>query len=300
MHELTLFYVDDPGSEEKSYRRRVDVEQISIQGPQDGEPAWPEPHRRLFICGPSDPAPDGGQLGVEEAARRIFSNLIPRAFRRQAQPMEIERSVNLVKMAVDQGESFEQGVAYGLQSVLVSPHFLFRVERSLPAENPGTPDGQEAENLADLALASRLSYFLWSSMPDEALRQAANQGQLSDPAVLQAQVERMLADPKSQALVSRFFGQFLGLGGLNEASPDPRQFPQWNPKLRDALRHETELFCQEILKQDLPLSTLLDADFSFVNPRLAELYGMEFDGRDPRELYRSGPRLSSRCRQRRA
>ncbi|MEZ6134494.1 MAG: DUF1588 domain-containing protein [Pirellulaceae bacterium] len=128
-------------------------------------------------------------------------------------------------------------------------------------------------------------------MPDDELLDLARDGKLRDSSTLAAQARRMLADPKSEALVARFFGQYLGLGGLNESDPDPEQFPQWNPRLAQAARRETELFCRELISQDLPISTLLNGDFTFVNPRLAELYGLPFDGRDPAELYDQGPGL---------
>ncbi|MEZ6134493.1 MAG: DUF1587 domain-containing protein [Pirellulaceae bacterium] len=137
-HELTLHYVDDPGSDEKSYRRRVDVEFVAIEGPRDEEPLMPEPHRRLFVSRPTD------DTSVSEAARQIFQPLIGQAFRREPQPIDVDRVVNLVQLAVDEGESFENAVGLGLQSVLVSPHFLFRVEN---AED----DAGELEQLTDYA-----------------------------------------------------------------------------------------------------------------------------------------------------
>ena len=181
-------------------------------------------------------------------------------------------------MALDQGQPFERALGSGLQAILVSPHFLFRVEQ----EQPG-------EALDDHALASRLSYFLWASLPDDELLDLADTGQLVERAVLAAQVQRMLSDPRSQALVSGFFNQYLGLGNLRDVSPDPDRFPMWNDRLRVAVRRETELFCREIIQRDLPIETLLLGEFTFVNPRLAELYGIEFDGQDPAELFERGP-----------
>lgn len=284
-HELTLHYVSDPGSETKVYRRRVEVQQLTIEGPKDAEPLLPEPHRRLFVAYPQKASAGKQAISLEDAARTIFEPLMRRAFRRDLRPEEIERTIQLVKMASDQGESFENAVALGLKSVLVSPHFLFRVE------NEGILADDTSESVADDALASRLSYFLWASMPDDELLELAREGKLRDVSVLESQATRMLADPKSEALVSRFFGQFLGLGGLRDVTPDTKQFPQWNSKLRDALRHETELFCREIIANDLPLDAMLNGEFTFSNPRLAEFYGLEFEGRDPVELYRLGPGL---------
>jgi PAS domain-containing protein len=195
--------------------------------------------------------------------------------------VDIERVTSVVRIALDQKMSFEKAVGLGLQAILVSPHFLFRVER----EQPGI-------ELDQYVLASRLSYFLWASIPDDQLLDLARDGRLSDNEVLKAQARRMLLDPKSEALVKRFFGQYLGLGNLQSVSPDGDRFQLWNDRLREAIRRETEMFCQEIITKDLPLDTLLRGDFTFVNPRLAELYGIDFEGVSPAELYRDGPGIN--------
>lgn len=201
---------------------------------------------------------------------------------------DLSRVINLVKMATEQGESFRTAVGFGLQSVLISPNFLFRIE-SAGAPSEGLEGVLPQERLDDHALASRLSYFLWSSMPDDELLDLADQGKLVDAAVLQNQATRMLADPRSKALVTRFFGQLLGLDNLKEVDPAKDQFPMWNDYLRTAMRTEVEMFCSEIVRQDLPLRTLLDGGFTYINPRLAEHYGLDFDGRDPRDMYQDGP-----------
>ncbi|MGN6547933.1 MAG: DUF1592 domain-containing protein, partial [Aureliella sp.] len=280
-HEIAVHFAEDPGADPErkgpDFRRRLDVEYIGMSGPKDGEPALPEPHRRLFVAQPSD------EVTVEEAAEKIFAPLLRRAFRRQPTELELSRVVNLVKLAKSEGESFESAVAIGLQSVLVSPHFLFRIE-----SEPSQHATAKAEPLGDYALASRLSYFLWASAPDDELLDVAASGKLHEPAQLEAVAKRMLADPKSQSLVSEFFMQTLGLGGLREVAPDGERFPLWNDRLADAMRHETELVCQEIVQQDRSLLDLLRADFTYINPRLAEFYGVKFDGEDPAELYRKG------------
>jgi hypothetical protein len=279
-HTLTLQFVEDPFSKRKEYRRRIETDSIKITGPEKGEPALPESHQRLFTSYPSK------KKSVEQAAREIFEPLIFRAFRRVPEPIEVERIVNLVCMAEAQGERFEDAVGLGLQAVLVSPKFLFRTE-SLPNQAPS----QEIETLGDFALASRLSYFLWASTPDEELLALAKQGKLAETNTLKAQARRMLTDPRSHALVERFFTQYLGLGNLKTVDPDPKRFPLWNDRLRVAMQREAELFCQEIIDRDLSLATLLSADFTYVNPRLAELYGIDFDGQDPKQLYFDGPGL---------
>lgn len=282
-HELRLHYAEDPSKDSKEYQRRIETDYVAIEGPKEGQPALPESHLRLLTAYPAE------DKTVEKAAEEIFQPLIRRAFRREPQEIEVQRVVNLVKLATDQGESFEDAVGLGLQSVLVSPHFLFRVEGEAAAAQPNT-----TEPLDDYALASRLSFFLWASGPDDTLLDLAAAGKLSKPQVLAKQTKRMLADPRSDALVERFFGQYLGLGNLRDADPDTERFPLWNDQLRDAMRRETELFCQELVRQDASLTELLVGEFTYMNPRLAELYGVEFDGRDPQELYYAGPGLKRR------
>ena len=288
-HEVTLHFVEDPYSEEKSNQRRIDVEYVEIEGPRDAQPALPLPHRRLFA---TYPAPD---KSLEQAAEEIFRPLLRRAFRRNVDEIEVQRVVDLVKLATEQGESYQQAIGFGLQSILVSPYFLFRVEgdadqRVVQSESPSLPISQPLpEPIDDFALASRLSFFLWASIPDDELLDLASQGKLSKQKTLQAQTSRMLADPRSSALVQRFFAQYLGLGNLKVADPDVERFPLWNDRLREAMVRETELFCQELVGEDRSLRELLNADFTYVNPRMAELYGIDFDGRSPQELYREGP-----------
>ncbi len=275
-HEIAFEFVEDPNAERADFRRRVDVEYIGIEGPKNGKPALPAEHVSLFIAEPSD------TVTVEQAAEKIFTSLMRRAFRRQPTELEVGRVVNLVALAVREKESFESAVSFGVQAVLVSPHFLFRIE-SEPAEHSNLP-----EPLSDDALASRLSYFLWASAPDTQLLDAAAARKLHLPDQLEAEAKRMLVDERSNSLVTEFFMQSLGLGGLREVSPDVERFPLWNDQLRAAMRRETEMVCNEILKQDRSLMDLLKADFTYVNPRLAEFYGMEFDGVQPSDLYRQG------------
>ncbi|MEZ6148695.1 MAG: DUF1592 domain-containing protein [Pirellulaceae bacterium] len=295
-HEITLHFVEDPYSEKKRSQRRVDVEYVEIEGPRDAEPALPLAHRRLFTAYPNK------EKSLEQAAEEIFRPLLRRAFRRNVEEVEVQRVVNIVKLASELGESYQQAIGFGLQSILVSPHFLFRVEgddplrvahgeRVEPSPQPQdqSPSQPPSEPLDDFALASRLSFFLWASIPDDELLDLASQGKLCEPRTLQSQTTRMLADPRSIALVKRFFAQYLGLGNLSVADPDGERFPLWNDRLREDMRRETELFCLELVREDRSLRELLNADFTYVNPRMAELYGIEFDGRSPQELYRDGP-----------
>lgn len=283
-HEITYRFAEDAKSEKPNFQRRLDVEFISIDGPRDGKPALPEAHERLFVAEPSE------DVRAEQAAEKIFTPLIRRAFRRQPTTLEVSRVVNLVALAESQGESFPSAVAIGVQSVLVSPHFLFRVESEPTATvaDPIAAKSTAAEPLSDSALASRLSYFLWASAPDDPLLDAAAAGQLHTAEEVESAAKRMLGDARSQSLVTEFFMQALGINGLRESDPDKDRFPLWNDRLREAMRHETELVCQEILKEDRSLMDLLNADFTYINPRLAEFYEMEFEGVPSNELYRHG------------
>jgi hypothetical protein len=173
-------------------------------------------------------------------------------------------------MARAGGGGFEDGIQLAIKAMLVSPHFLFRIERDPAGARPG-----EVRPLSDLELASRLSFFLWSSIPDDTLLELAEQSRLSEPATLRAQLKRMLADPKSRALTENFAGQWLHLRNLAMVKPDPERFPEFDGELRDALRRETELFFEAIVKEDRSVLDFLDADFTFANERLARHYGIE-------------------------
>jgi len=270
---LNDFY--DPKAEDPKHRdRNLAVNWLEVQGPKGAAPDLPESHRRIVFTSPRDGKP------VRQAAEEVMTRFATRAFRRPADPTEVSRLAGLVEMAANQGESFEQAVAYGVQAALVSPHFLFRVEDDV---KPPTEDGKAP--LSGYELASRLSYFLWSSMPDDELFDLAARGELSKPEVVRGQIKRMLADPKSQALVVNFFGQWLNLRNLDEADPDSREFRLWNTQLKTAMRKETEMLCDAVVKEDRSVLDFLDADFTFVNPRLAEFYGVKWKDEDPKELY---------------
>ncbi|WP_342377179.1 DUF1592 domain-containing protein [Myxococcus stipitatus] len=208
----------------------------------------------------------------EPCARDILSRFARRAWRRPVTPEEVDRLLRPLALAKQHGDTPEAGVKLALRAVLISPHFLFRVETD-PKPASKTPHKVNA-----FELASRLSYFLWSSMPDEALLQAAEQDKLRTPQELEAQVRRMLADPKAQALVSNFAGQWLFTRALDSAEPDPTLYGAFNDTLRRAMRQETELVFQEFLTGDHKLKDLLDAPFTFVNDALAAHYGLPLPG----------------------
>ncbi|RUL88313.1 DUF1592 domain-containing protein [Tautonia sociabilis] len=224
----------------------------------------------FLVARPSD---DG--LSPDEAARRCLERFATRAFRRPATAEEIDRLMLLVRRAIDRGDSFEDAVKLALKAVLVSPSFLFLGERQREA---GTEDGAEAEGpyrIDPFEMAARLSYFLWSSIPDDELLELAASGRIFEPEEIDAQVRRMLADPKSRALAEQFAGQWFRLELLKSgAEPSRRRFPEYSSDLRDAMIEEPIAFFHALLREDRSLLDLIDADYTFANHRLAEFYGI--------------------------
>ncbi len=221
----------------------------------------PELKKRIFIAKPDVKTTE------EQAAKKIIELFARQAFRRTVVPAEVDRLVTFVTLAKANGDSFEQGIELSLQAILTSPHFLFRVERSRRPNN-----AEIALPISEFELATRLSYFLWSSMPDSELFREARQGTLRKN--LESQVKRMLKSPKAQGLVENFGGQWLNLRNLKTVQPDPGRFPQFDDKLRLAMQKETELFFAAIVQEDRNILDFLDADFTFVNEPLAKLYGI--------------------------
>jgi mono/diheme cytochrome c family protein len=215
---------------------------------------------RILVCDPTT-----GQACVE----RILTELAQRAYRRPPTDHDVEALVRFVDLTTSGGGSVEDGIRLALQAVLVSPHFLFRIERD---PDPLDPTVHE---VSPFELASRLSYFLWSSMPDDELFELAEAGRLHDPEVLPAQVDRMLADPRAEAFAENFAGQWLETRNLDVVRPDPDVFAAWDVELRDAMKQETTLFFQHVLRENRPVSDFLDADYTYLNERLAEHYGIE-------------------------
>ena len=182
---------------------------------------------------------------------------------------ETARLVGFYRMGKADSGEFEGGIELGVKAILVSPYFLFRVEQEPAGVKPGT-----SYPISGLELAARLSFFLWSSIPDETLLALGEKGELKKPEVLEAQVRRMLRDPRAQALTVNFAGQWLHLRNLASMKPDPERFPEFDTDLREAMARETELFFETIVKEDRSVTDFLDARFTFVNDRLARYYGM--------------------------
>jgi len=216
--------------------------------------------RQVFVCPEKTAA----------CAQTIVSTFARRAFRRPVRGAEIAPFMKLYLLARKQGDSFQEGIATALQGVMVSPHFLFRIERdpAVSAQKPYAPVSQ-------FELASRISYFLWSSMPDRELLGEAAQGRLRQPAVLHAQVKRMLRDPKAGALIENFAGQWLQFRNIEVMKPDPGKFPDFDESVRYSMRRETELFFDEMIRRDGSVLDVLDAKYTYMNERLARFYGVE-------------------------
>lgn len=240
------------------------VTNVEIGGPYNQVPGPSrESLERLYPCGHFD-----GRHGAGCAAGTI-ARLARRAWRRPVRPEEVERLTAIVRNVERSGDSFEEGLVVAIEAMLVSPRFLFRMEQERPATA-----GSNYFPVSQFELASRLSYFIWSSMPDDELLALAERGTLGTQAVFAAQVRRMLADPKSARLVENFGGQWLELRKLESFRPDPDRFPEFDEYLRMSMRRETELFFQNIVRGDLPVTEFLDARYSFVNERLAAFYGI--------------------------
>ena len=262
----------------RSYRRSIlddnpvegimqspQISQMTIQGPVQ---AWPAisvanaSRKRIMVCNPASTAQE------LTCARTILSNLARKAYRRPLKNADIETVMSFYRNGSQSG-GFEQGIESALQFVLAHPEFVFRTESAPANVKPG-----EAYRISDLELAARLSFFIWSNIPDDELIQLAGQGRLKDPKVLEQQVRRMLADPRSKELVKNFAGQWLGLRTLQNQTPEGTIYPDFDDNLRQAMRTETEMFFESILREDRSLSDLLTAGYTFVNERLAAHYGI--------------------------
>ncbi len=242
----------------------VRIGKIDLGGPyEQAKGAAPESLQKLYACGHLD------GKHQPSCGTKIISKLAQRAYRRNVTAEETTQLVGLMKLVQQRGDSFEESLVQAIQAMLVSPHFLFRIEqdRKLTAtDNFSTLGGYE--------LASRLSYFLWSSMPDDELLQAAASGGLKKPTVLSAQVKRMLLDPKAKSLVENFGGQWLELRKLESVKPDRDRFPQFDDYLRNSMLRETEMFFTNVIREDRSITEFIDGKYSFLNEKLARFYGI--------------------------
>ena len=256
--ERTTLTQDIPG-----FTFALHVNSMSITGPFEGKrPDHTASRDLIFVCHPAS--------GAEEVpcARKILSALATKAYRRPVTDRDSETLLGFYQQGRNDGD-FETGIERGLQMILTDPEFVYRTESVPTGVKPG-----QAYPISDLELASRLSFFLWSSAPDAELLKLATQGKLHNPAGLEAQARRMLADPKSKALVDNFAGQWLQLRNLSASSPVADIFPDFDDNLRQAFKTETELFFNSVVQEDRNVVDLLDADYTFLNERLAKHYGI--------------------------
>jgi hypothetical protein len=236
----------------------------NIEGPYNVTGISETPSRqRLFVCRPTSPAKEA------PCATEILSTVARRAYRRPVIESDLEAPMAFYTEARKNGGDFNAGIRAGLSRILASPSFVFRAERDPASLPPGA-----AHRISDLELASRLSFFLWSSIPDDELLNLAIAGRLREPRVLETQVRRMIADERSNALMTGFTGQWLQLRNLNKVTPDLLMFPDFDDNLRQAFRRETELFFTSVVRENRSVLDLLDADYTFLNERLARHYGV--------------------------
>ena len=249
--------MDDPRTNVNTDgRRKIFVDYIDIVGPFNPAPAPKNP--AIFVCPEHTPA----------CARRIIENTATRAWRRPVTVAELDRLAKLAATVRKDSEKFDEGLRIALEAILLSPNFLFRIEREPTAPATGT------YNLNDFELATRLSYFLWSSIPDEPLMRAAREHKLTQPGGLQTQLKRMLTDPRATALIDNFAGQWLSLRELDRRKPDPVRFPLADDEILEAMKTESLLFAGAILRENRPILDFLDGRFTYLNGALARYYGL--------------------------
>jgi hypothetical protein len=261
----------DPGSNVNTDgRRKIFVDYIDIVGPFKPEPRSKNP--AVFVCAEQTPA----------CARRIIENSATRAWRRPPTTAEVDRLAGLAAAVRKDSEKFDEGIRLALEAILLSPNFIFRIERE-PAGAAGP------YRLNDYELATRLSYFLWSTIPDETLMRAARDHKLSQPGGLTAQLRRMVADPRASALIDNFAGQWLNLRELDRRKPDPSKFPLADDELIESMRKESLLFATAMLKENRSILDFLDGKFSYLNGPLARYYGIPgVNGEDFRRVELDG------------
>ena len=280
-HDIGATFLKDPSSlletQRQPYQARFNyyrhrrtqpaIYSLTVVGPYGSSGAGDSPsRRRVMVCEPAD------ESLADACAERIVRTLAERAFRHPVSDKDLAGPMRFYRLARDSDgtdSGFEAGIENALAAILVSPQFLFRIERDPPDSEPG-----RAYRISDLEFASRLSFFLWSSIPDDALRLAAARGELRSAEGFERQVTRMLADPRSQSLVNNFAAQWLHLRNLDAIRPNMRLFPDFDENLRQSFRKETELLLESVIREDRSILDLLRADYTFVNERLAKHYGI--------------------------
>ena len=251
-------------SNDEMFHGDARVQAVEIEGPYDGAIPEDTPSRqKVFDCYPTDASEEGA------CATRILSRLARLAYRRPVTDQDLRTLLAFFEDGRERGGGFDTGIQLALERLLVDPAFLLRVQEDPPGAVPGQP-----YRLSEIELATRLSFFLWSSIPDEPLLDAAERRELSDPAILDQQVTRMLADPRAESLVSNFAAQWLHLRNLSDVKGEPAIFPNFDQDLVESFRQETELFIASTIKEDRSVLDLLRADYSFINERLARHYGI--------------------------
>ncbi|MGI9432262.1 MAG: DUF1592 domain-containing protein, partial [Myxococcota bacterium] len=256
--EFTNDFYDPPND------RNLIVDWLELRGP-DSSQARRDFRQLLDLCNPAS-------AGLRPCAEEVLGAIASLAWRRPVASGELTRYVDLVELADTEGESFPDAVSLATRALLLSPHFVFRVELD------DDPASAAAHDLSPHELATRLSYFIWSSAPDAELRALADSGEILDPETIRTQVTRMVQDPKAQAFVENFGGQWLQTRALEDVNPDYAVYPEWDDALKDAMRDETHAFLQEFLVTDARLFSMFDADFTYVNDRLADHYGLPAPG----------------------
>jgi mono/diheme cytochrome c family protein len=277
LHEVGFTFVERPTQEQNMWQPVLRSSQEAhnpsglprlrngiIEGPYDPTGlSSTDSRKKLFVCTPKTAAQEA------PCANTILSTVARRAFRRPVTKVDLDAPLAMYKEERTTGGDFDAGIRAGLARILTSPSFLFRSENDPPALASGTP-----HRVSDLELASRLSFFLWSSIPDDELLNLAIAGKLRAPGVLESQVRRMIADDRADALMTAFTGQWLQLRNLDKVTPDVLLFPDFDDNVRQAMRKETELFFASVVRENRSTLTLLDADYTFVNERLARHYGI--------------------------
>lgn len=261
LRDVHVVFTNDYYDPDAGEDRNLLVDWFQVEGPMDLEPADTSQRDAILTCDPAE-------IGVDPCAEQILRTFGKRVWRRPLADAEVADLLAFVHLAEQEGDDFVVGMSLAIHAMLLSPHFIFRVELD---PDPASP---EAHALDDYEVASRLSYFLWSSMPDAELFAAADAGKLQDPAEIERQVLRMLDDPRSWALVDNFAGQWLYMRALDSHSPDVWAYPSWDDELRHSMRRETELFFRTFIDEDRSLTEMLTATDTFLDARLASHYGL--------------------------